>query len=82
MTRNPLPRQFLFLTVAGRVNRNQQAAIEYLQEENRVLREHVGDQRLRFRDSQRCRLAVKAKELSRKALTGMELMVTPDTLLR
>jgi hypothetical protein len=43
-------------------------AIEYLTEENRVLREQIGDRRLRFSDDQRRRLAVCAKHLSRSAL--------------
>lgn len=33
---NADPLQFLLLTFAGRVNRNQQEAIEYLREENRI----------------------------------------------
>jgi putative transposase len=77
-----LPFQFLILTVAGWVNRNQQDVIEYLQEENRVLREHLGGSRLLFTDAQRSRLAISAKKVSRKALLGMDPIVTPDTLLR
>ena len=77
-----LPLQFLILTVSGWVNRNQQDVIEYLREENRILREHVGDRRLRFTDVQRRRLATKARRLSRKTLTGLGPIVTPDTLLR
>lgn len=79
---NMLPLQFLALTFAGWVNRSQQDVIEYLQEENRVLREHLGGRRLRFTDAQRRRLAAKAKRLGRKALFGIETLVTPDTLLR
>jgi putative transposase len=56
--------------------------IEYLLEENRILREHHGKKRLRFTDAQRRRLARKAKKLSRKALLSLETLVTPDTLLR
>jgi putative transposase len=77
-----LPLQFLILTVAGWMNRRQQDVIEYLLEENRILREHVGDRRLRFTDTQRGRLATKARKLSRKALAGVDPIVTPDTLLR
>ena len=50
---NTLPLQFLLMTFAGRVNRNQQDVIEYLQEENRVLRQELGGGRLRFTDAQR-----------------------------
>ena len=48
---------------AGWVNRGQQASIEYLQEENRVLRELHGAKRLCFNDEQRARLARKARAL-------------------
>ena len=34
--------QFLVLTFAGWVNRHQDDLIEYLREENRVLREYLG----------------------------------------
>ena len=53
--------QFLALTFAGWVNRSQQDAIEYLKEENRVLREQLGARRLRFTDDQRRRLAAKGE---------------------
>ena len=46
-----LPFQLLVATLAGWVNRNQQDVIEYLQEENRVLREHLGGRRLLFTDA-------------------------------
>jgi hypothetical protein len=47
------PLQFLLLVFAGWVNRRQLEIVEYLQEENRVLREQLGDRRLRFSDAQR-----------------------------
>jgi hypothetical protein len=51
-------------------------------EENRVLKEQLEGQRLRFTDEQRIRLAVKAKVLGRRALDDeLETLVTPDTLL-
>ena len=52
--------EFLMLIFAGWVNRSQQDVIEYLQEENRVLREQLGGRSLLFTDRQRCRLAAKA----------------------
>ena len=76
------PLQFLLLVFSGWVNREQQAVIEYLREENRVLREQLGDRRPRLSDAQRRRLAVKAKELGRKVLAGVAGIVTPDTILR
>src|SRR5437660_5604756 len=62
------PFSFLAVCVAGWINRRDQQVIEYLIEENRVLREQIGKRRMRFSDNQRCRLAARAKKLSRKAL--------------
>ena len=60
---NPLPLQFLMVLFAGWVNRYQCDVIEYLEEENRVLREQLGRKRLLFTDRQRRRLAAKAKPI-------------------
>ncbi len=60
---NVNPFQFLVIVLAGWLNQRQQNVIEYLREENRVLREQLGDRRLRFTDDQRRRLAVRAKGL-------------------
>jgi putative transposase len=79
---NTLPFQFLLMTLAGWVNHGQQDVIEYLQEENLVLREHLGGKRLLFTGVQRRRLAIKAKAISRQTLFGIGPVVTPDTLLR
>src|SRR4051794_19263940 len=75
------PFQFLLIAIAGWMNQRQQQAIEYLREENRVLREQLGDRRVRFNDDQRRRLAVRAKGLGRKLLAEVASLVTPDTLL-
>ena len=72
---NTLQLRFLMLIFAGWVNRSQQNLIEYLQEENRVLREHVGGRRLRFTDGQRRRLAAKAEAISRKGLFEIGTLV-------
>ena len=63
------------------MNQRQQHAIDYLREENRVLREHLGTRRLRFTDDQRRRLAAKAKLVGRRALDDIADIVTPDSLL-
>ena len=42
------PFQFLLVAIAGWMNQRQLQVIEYLQEENRVLREQFGEHRLRF----------------------------------
>jgi hypothetical protein len=52
-----LPFQLVLLMLAGWVNRHQLDVIEYLQEENRVLKERLGGRRIRFTDAERRRLA-------------------------
>jgi putative transposase len=68
------PVQMLLLMFAGWVNRHQLDVIEYLHEENRVLKELIGARRLRFTDAEHRRLARKAQPLGRKVLNlvGME----------
>lgn len=63
------------------MNQQQQQAIDYLREENRVLREQLGGRRLRFTDDQRRRLAARANGLGRRALSQIATIVTPGTLL-
>lgn len=53
--------RFLLLAVAGWINERQSQTIDYLREENRVLREQIGNRRLRFNDDQRQQLAVRPK---------------------
>ena len=65
------PFSFVVISFAGWMNQHQQHVIEYLIEENRVLREQIGNRRLRFSDNQRRRLAVKGeKAWSEAAGTG------------
>ena len=75
------PFHLLVIALAGWLNRHQQDVIDYLIEENRVLKEQLEGQRLRFTEEQRIRLAVKAKVLGRRLLDELETLVTPDTLL-
>jgi transposase InsO family protein len=82
----PMPRvldpfRFLLITVAGWMNQRQLQMIDYLREENRVLREQLGGRRLRLKDDQRRRLAARAKRLGRKVLAELATIVTPETLL-
>jgi transposase InsO family protein len=67
---------------AGWINRHQLDVIDYLQEENRLLKERLCGRRLRFTDAERRRLARKAYALGRRVLNELETLVTPDTLLR
>src|SRR4051812_7395636 len=75
------PFQFVLIAVAGWMNQRQQQAIDYLREENRVLREQLGERRLRFSDDQRRRLAARSQGLGRKLLAEIVTVVTPETLL-
>jgi putative transposase len=75
------PFRLVVIAIAGWMNQKQQYAIDYLREENRVLREQLGSRRLRFTDDQRRRLAVKAKLVGRRVLDEIADLVTPDTLL-
>ena len=79
---NKLQPRFLMLIFAGWVNRSQEEVIEYLQAENRVLREQLGGKRLLFTDGQRRRLAARAKVIGRHGLFEIGPLVTPDTLVR
>jgi transposase InsO family protein len=76
------PWQLFLIILAGWINRHQQVVIEYLQTENRVLREKLGRKRLLLSDDQRRRLAIKGKVLGRRVLQELATIVTPDTILR
>jgi len=75
------PLRSLVVALAGWINQQQREVIDYLQTENRVLREQLGASRLRFTDDQRVRLAAKAKHLRRRVLQEIGTIVSPDTLL-
>ena len=75
------PFRFVVIAVAGWMNQWEYQMIDYLREENRVLREQLGQRRLRFNDDQRRRLAVKAQGLTRRLVEEMSPMVTWETLL-
>jgi putative transposase len=77
-----LPLQLLLVTLAGWVNRHQQHVIEYLVEEDRVLREQLRGRHVRLTDDQRRRLAAKGQRLGRRVLRQAATIVTPDTTLR
>ena len=59
-------------------------AIDYLREQVRVLLEHQEkeDRRILLSNSQRMRVAAKAKRLSRKMLEQCTELFTPDTVMR
>jgi len=76
------PWQFIAVAVAGRMNRQQQEVIDYLREENRILREKLGGKRLLLNAEQKHRLAVKGKALGRQLLKQFGTLFSPDTILR
>ena len=62
------PFRLLLISVSGWMSHQQRDVIDYLQEENRVLRQQLGGKRLRLSEEQRRRLAAKAKKLARRVL--------------
>jgi hypothetical protein len=73
----------MVLTVlTGWLDRQERQVLAYLMEENRVLRQQLGQQRLQFTDADRRRLAVWGHRLGRQVLRQVATIVTPDTILR
>src|SRR5206468_7137854 len=72
----------LITMLAGWLQRHQQQAIAYLQEENHILKAQLGSRRLRLTDTERRRLATLAHPLGRQRLKEMATIATPETLLR
>src|ERR1700690_4093182 len=78
----PLPLQFLAAWIGMRLGEQQARGIEYQRAENTALLERLGKHRLRLTDGERRRLAMRGKELGRKALQQGATIATPDTILR
>ncbi len=76
------PLQLLLATFASWVNREQAQVVASLVEENRVMREQLGNKRPRLTDDQRRRLAAKGKVLGWRLLHQVATIVTPDTIMR
>src|SRR5678816_3417119 len=70
---------YLLLIVSGWVHRRQLIVIEFLQAENRLLKERLSGKRIRFTEAERALLARKAKAVGRKALLELDTIVSPDT---
>jgi hypothetical protein len=73
---------FLLMTFSGWVHRRQLIVIEFLQAENRMLKERLLGKRIRFTDAEQTPLARKAKAIGRKALLEIDTLVSPDALMR
>jgi putative transposase len=74
--------RFLLAALAAWLNCQQQKALGYLIEENRILRAQLRERRLRLTDEERRRLAVRGQRLGRRALSDVATIVTPDTIRR
>ena len=77
MTRIIRPWQVLVVATAGWISREQDSVIQYLREENRVLKQQLGGRRLRLTDAQRHRLAAKGKAIGYRLLSEVATIVTP-----
>jgi len=64
------------MIAAGWVHRHQLIVIEFLQAENRLLKDRLRGRRLRFTDAERALLARKAKAVGRKALLELDTIVS------
>jgi hypothetical protein len=80
MTADSMAFRVVFLALAGWVNRQHQQVLDYLVEENRVLKEQFHGRRLRLTDEQRRRLAAKGKRIGRRLLAQYAKILTPDTI--
>jgi hypothetical protein len=74
------PWTFFLMAIAGWMNRQQQEAIAYLKEENRILREKLGHKRIFWNTSQKRRLAAAIQP--RRLLRKVGTLFSSDTLLK
>jgi hypothetical protein len=72
----------LLAVLTGWLDRQERQTLAYLMEENCVLRRQLGQQRIRFTDADRRRLAVREYRLGRQVLQQIATIVTPGTILR
>jgi len=77
-----VPLHLLVASLVGWLHREQQDIIEYLREENRVLKAQLRSQRVRLTNDERRRLARFGVRLGRRILAEVATIVTPDTILR
>ena len=77
-----LPLHLIVASLCGWLEWEQHDVIEFLREENRVLKAQLQGRRLRLNDDDRRRLAVVGQRLGRRLLAEVATIVTPDTILR
>ena len=75
------PVQYLLIIFTCWVNRQQIDVIEYLKEENRVLRGILGEQCLCFTDAQHRRLRAETQRFGAQVLNDIASIMTPGTLM-
>jgi hypothetical protein len=77
-----IPLQLILAALSGWLEREQREVINFLREENRVLKAQLRGRRMRLTDDQQQRLAVLGRRISRRTLRHISTLVTPDTILR
>ena len=82
MAQAPALIQFLIAVLAAWLARQQEAFIEYLKAESRMLKARLGRGRIIFSDTERRLLARHAKAVGRRKLFELDPIVSPDTRLR
>ena len=80
------PHTMLLMMLAGWLNRQQQEAMNYIMEENKILKHELlkatGKKRIILNNAQRRRLGILAKRVGRKMLFDISGIFSPDTLLK
>jgi len=76
------PWQFLFVVFCGWVHQRQTEIIQFQNDQLTALMQTLGNKRLLLTDDQRRLLAVKGKNIGRKALLQLTTIITPDTIIR
>jgi hypothetical protein len=77
-----LPLHLIIAAWVGRIEREQRDLIEFLREENRVLKAQLHGRRMRLSDNERRRLAVIGERLGRRILAQVVTIVTPHAIHR
>ena len=71
------PWRFMLVAIAGWMNRQQQEAISYLREENRILREKLGQKRILLNVAQKRRLATAAMKVGKGPAAPVRYALQP-----
>jgi hypothetical protein len=77
-----IPLHLFVAALFGWMERQERDVIEFLREENRILKRQLHGRRLQLCDDERRRLAVFGERLGRRVLAEVTSLVTPDTILR